>query len=90
TRAADLPSCRRSWEYSRQRDVEGNRLAARDGVNLEAPTLQGAVMPSILSKIRRFLSSPQGRRAIDQGRRYASNPRNRAKLRGLLSRRRRY
>ncbi|MGH3981131.1 MAG: hypothetical protein ACRDST_00225 [Pseudonocardiaceae bacterium] len=47
-------------------------------------------MPSILSKIRRFLSSPQGRRAIDQGRRYASNPRNRAKLRGLLSRRRRY
>ncbi len=47
-------------------------------------------MASILSKIRRFLSSPQGRRAIDQGRRYASNPRNRAKLRGLLSRRRRF
>lgn len=47
-------------------------------------------MASILNKIRHFLSSPQGRRAIGQGRRYASNPRNRAKLRGLLSRRRRY
>lgn len=62
----------------------------RDGANLETPTLQGAVMASILNKIRRFLSSPQGRRAMEQGRRYASNPRNRAKLRGLLSRRRRY
>ncbi|MGH3938353.1 MAG: hypothetical protein ACRDTG_06910 [Pseudonocardiaceae bacterium] len=47
-------------------------------------------MASIVSKIRRFLSSPQGRRLIDQGRRYASNPQNRAKLRGLLSRRRKY
>lgn len=47
-------------------------------------------MASILDKIRRFLRSPQGRRAVDQGRRWASNPRNRAKLRGLLSRRRRF
>jgi hypothetical protein len=47
-------------------------------------------MASIFSKIQRFLSSPQGRRVIDQGRRYAGNPRNRATLRGLLSRRRRY
>jgi hypothetical protein len=45
-------------------------------------------MASIISKIRNFLSSPQGRRAVDQGRRYASNPQNRAKLRNLLSRRR--
>ena len=45
-------------------------------------------MASILDKIRRFLNSPQGRRMIDQGRRYASNPQNRAKLRDLLSRRR--
>lgn len=44
-------------------------------------------MASIFSKIRHFLSSPQGRRVIDQGRQYASNPQNRAKLRGLLSRR---
>lgn len=47
-------------------------------------------MASILNKIRRFLSSPQGRRTMEQGRRYASNPRNRTKLLGLLSRRRRY
>lgn len=47
-------------------------------------------MASILRKLRYFLASPQGRRMIDQGRRYASNPQNRAKLRGLLSRRRRY
>lgn len=46
-------------------------------------------MASILSKIRHFLNSPQGRQMIDQGRRYASNPQNRAKLRDLLSRRRR-
>jgi hypothetical protein len=45
-------------------------------------------MASVLSKIRRFLNSPQGRRVIDQGRQYASNPQNRAKLRDLLSRRR--
>jgi hypothetical protein len=44
-------------------------------------------MASIISKIRNFLSSPQGRRVIDQGRRYASDPQNRAKLRNLLSRR---
>ncbi len=46
-------------------------------------------MASILSKIQHFLNSPQGRRMIDQGRRYASDPRNREKLRKLLSRRRR-
>jgi hypothetical protein len=47
-------------------------------------------MASILSKIRRFLRSSQGRRLVDQGRLYASNPHNRAKLRRLLSRRRRF
>lgn len=47
-------------------------------------------MASIFSKIRHFLNSPQGRRMVDQGRRYASDPRNRAKLRGLLSRRRKH
>jgi hypothetical protein len=45
-------------------------------------------MASILSKIRHFLNSPQGQRMIDQGRQYASDPQNRAKLRDLLSRRR--
>ena len=47
-------------------------------------------MASIFSKIRYFLASPQGRRVVDQARRYASNPQNRAKLRDLLSRRRRF
>jgi hypothetical protein len=46
-------------------------------------------MASIVSKIKQFLDSPQGRRMIDQGRQYASDPQNRAKLRDLLSRRRR-
>ncbi len=46
-------------------------------------------MASIVNKIRNFLSSPQGQRMVDQGRRYASDPQNRVKLRGLLSRRRR-
>ncbi|MGH3777762.1 MAG: hypothetical protein ACRDRR_18870 [Pseudonocardiaceae bacterium] len=46
-------------------------------------------MASIVSKIRHFLNSPQGRRAVEQGKRYASDPQNREKLRGLLSRRRR-
>ncbi len=46
-------------------------------------------MASIFSKIRYFMRSPQGRRMVEQGRRWASDPQNRAKLRGLLSRRRR-
>lgn len=46
-------------------------------------------MASIVTRIRNFLRSPQGRRVIDQGRRTVSDPRNRDKLRSLLSRRRR-
>ncbi|HEX8935353.1 MAG TPA: hypothetical protein VF788_14415 [Pseudonocardiaceae bacterium] len=45
-------------------------------------------MASLFNKIRQFLNSPQGRRMIDQGRQYASDPQNRAKLRELLARRR--
>jgi hypothetical protein len=44
---------------------------------------------SLLDRIRRFLSSPQGRRLTDQGRRYAADPRNQQRARGLLSRLRR-
>lgn len=47
-------------------------------------------MASIMARIRSFLHSPQGRRMTDQGRRMASDPRMRQKLRGLLSRRRRF
>ena len=43
----------------------------------------------LLARIRAFLSSPQGRRLTDQGRRYASNPRNQQRARGLAARWRR-
>jgi hypothetical protein len=43
----------------------------------------------ILSRIRSFLSSPQGRRVTDQGRRMAADPRNRQRARGMLDRLRR-
>jgi len=46
------------------------------------------VMP-LMDRIRGFLSSPQGRRVVDQGRRAAANPRNRERARGFLSRLRR-
>jgi hypothetical protein len=40
----------------------------------------------LLDRIRTFLASPQGRRLTDQGRRYASDPRRRQQVRGLLAR----
>jgi hypothetical protein len=43
----------------------------------------------ILNSIRNFLSSPQGRRVTDAGRRAAADPRNRDRARGMLSRLRR-
>jgi hypothetical protein len=43
----------------------------------------------LLDRIRRFLSSPQGRRLTDQGRRYASDPRNQQRARDMVSRWRR-
>lgn len=46
-------------------------------------------MASIVSRIRNFMRSPQGRRATAQGRAWASNPRNRQKLKDMLARRRR-
>ena len=42
-----------------------------------------------MHRIRTFLSSPQGRRLTDQGRRMAADPRNRSRARGLLARLRR-
>jgi len=44
---------------------------------------------ALIDRIRTFLSSPQGRRLTDQGRRYASDPRRRQQARGLLDRFRR-
>jgi len=43
----------------------------------------------LLDRIRSFLTSPQGRRLTDQGRRYASDPRRRQQARDLLTRLRR-
>jgi hypothetical protein len=43
----------------------------------------------LLDKIKRFLASPQGRRLTDQGRRWASDPRNQQKLRDMLNKRQR-
>jgi hypothetical protein len=40
----------------------------------------------LLHRIRAFLSSPQGRRLSDHGRRLAADPRNRARFRGFLAR----
>jgi hypothetical protein len=37
-------------------------------------------VPSLISKIARFASSPQGRRLTAQAKRYASDPKNRAKI----------
>ncbi len=44
---------------------------------------------SVLSRIRAFLSSSQGKRLTDQGRRMAADPRNRERATGLLTRLRR-
>jgi hypothetical protein len=43
----------------------------------------------LLDRIRSFLTSPQGRRLTDQGRRYASDPRRQRQARDLLARFRR-
>jgi hypothetical protein len=43
----------------------------------------------LLDRIRTFLSGPQGRRLTEQGRRYASDPRNQERARRLLTRLRR-
>jgi hypothetical protein len=44
---------------------------------------------SLMQRIRTFLTSPEGRRLTDQGRRMAADPRNRDRARGLLARLRR-
>jgi hypothetical protein len=43
----------------------------------------------LIDRIRAFLNSPQGRRISDQGRRYASDPRNQQRARSMLERLRR-
>lgn len=43
-------------------------------------------MSSLIRRIRRFISSPEGRRAIDQAKRAARDPRNQAKAKRALRR----
>ncbi len=43
----------------------------------------------LFDRIRAFLAGPQGRRLTEQGRRYAADPRNQQRARGLLARLRR-
>ncbi|MGP4115425.1 hypothetical protein ACTWP5_31565 [Streptomyces sp. 4N509B] len=43
-------------------------------------------MPGIVARIARLARSPQGRRAVRTARRAASDPRKRARARGLLGR----
>jgi hypothetical protein len=52
------------------------------------PTGYPTGMP-IVNRIRDFLSSPQGRRLTETGRRAAADPRNRERARGMLARLRR-
>jgi hypothetical protein len=37
-------------------------------------------MPSLMSRLTKFAQSPQGRRLTSQAKRYASDPKNRAKI----------
>ena len=43
-------------------------------------------MPGLFSKVSQFLKSPQGRKYTDQAKRYAQDPKNRAKAQQLLGR----
>jgi predicted house-cleaning NTP pyrophosphatase (Maf/HAM1 superfamily) len=50
-------------------------------------------MATLMQRLQRFLSSPQGQRVIEQGRRQLAKPENQDRARKLLSRlqgRRRY
>ena len=41
-------------------------------------------MPGMLERIKQFAKSPQGRRAVEQARRAAADPRRRSQAKGLL------
>ncbi|WP_338674766.1 hypothetical protein V1460_18565 [Streptomyces sp. SCSIO 30461] len=43
-------------------------------------------MPGLMSRLKQFAQSPQGRRAVSSARRAAADPRRRAQARSLLSR----
>ena len=41
-------------------------------------------MPGLFSKVSQFLRSPQGRRYTEQAKRYAQDPKNRAKAQDMI------
>ncbi|MFP5022061.1 hypothetical protein [Pseudonocardia phyllosphaerae] len=41
-------------------------------------------MPGLIQKIQQFLRSPQGQKMTEQAKRYASDPKNRAKAQEML------
>jgi hypothetical protein len=43
-------------------------------------------MPTLMQRLQKFLSSPQGQRVVEQGRRQLAKPENQAKARRLLAR----
>lgn len=42
-------------------------------------------MPTLMQRLQKFLSSPQGQKIVDQGRRQMAKPENQAKARNLLA-----
>ena len=42
-------------------------------------------MPGLFQKVSDFLKSPQGRKYSDQAKRYASDPKNRAKINDVVA-----
>lgn len=42
-------------------------------------------MPTLMQRLQKFLSSPQGQKFVDQGRRQMAKPENQAKARSLLA-----
>jgi hypothetical protein len=61
-----------------------------DGEDLPVHTPPTCEVPvPLFDRIRAFLASPKGRRLTDQGRRYASDPRNQQRARDLAARWRR-
>lgn len=43
-------------------------------------------MPGLFQKVQDFIKSPQGRKYTDQAKRYAQDPKNRAKAQEVLKR----
>lgn len=47
---------------------------------------EGVVVPNLFQKVQEFLRSPQGRKYTDQAKRFAQDPKNRAKAQDMINR----